>query len=375
MKKRSGQIWLGILFLIFGVLFLLKNFGFITESVWSIVGRFWPLILVLIGLEMIVKDKVARGIIAVIFLLIFLLLIIFPPRGTKRVHRFGRDIVKSETVLDSSSTFVLNEDLKGVESIEIKVDKIKRLDIYVKEGLDNKMESQMFISGKKGEFFPDSIEYNFSRLGKKGILTIRDKRSVAETVRGFWSEKGYEGKLELRIPKGLSLAIENVNGDVEIEGLKMKDVEINLVNGDLKLKDFDFNNFELSLVNGDVEAERLVAKENIEFSLVNGDFEIDEAIGKVLKVSGINGSLKLGEKTEFDMVKVDLVNGDIVCTITPTWLRGVVNLKTVSGDVELKKMGVDKLPLRIKKGLKEEGEEPSKAKIFVETVTGSIVVE
>jgi len=375
MKKRSGQLWVGILLIILGILYLLKNFGFIGESVWSIVGKLWPLILVLIGLEMIIKDKVLRGVIAIIFLLLFLLFAIFPPKGVKRSGKFGRDIVKRDAVFDSASTFVLNEDLKGVEKVEVKVERLKRLDISVREATHGRLESEMYIRGKRGEFFPDSIEYTFSKYGNRGVLTIRDKRNVKEVGEGLFILRGYEGNLNIKIPKGVSLEIDNINGDVAIESLTLKDVEIKLVNGDLEIDELNFNTFGLTLVNGDFDGDGLVAQDIVELSFVNGDFKLGEAKGKVLKISGVNGKIVLSEDVAFEKVNVEAVNGDVLCTISPKWLKGIVELETVSGDIELQRAGIDRLPVRIKKGLREEGEDPDRARIFVETVSGRVRIK
>ena len=44
----------GILILIIGLFFLLKNLGFITGDAWSI---FWPLLLIAIGLKFLIMKK------------------------------------------------------------------------------------------------------------------------------------------------------------------------------------------------------------------------------------------------------------------------------------------------------------------------------
>jgi hypothetical protein len=41
------------LLILFGVFFLLSNFGVLSWSVWEIIARFWPSVLILMGLEII----------------------------------------------------------------------------------------------------------------------------------------------------------------------------------------------------------------------------------------------------------------------------------------------------------------------------------
>jgi hypothetical protein len=47
--KHRGGLYFGIILVVFGVLFTLENLGYI-DNVW----RFWPLILVLVGLVFVV---------------------------------------------------------------------------------------------------------------------------------------------------------------------------------------------------------------------------------------------------------------------------------------------------------------------------------
>lgn len=48
-NKKESLFW-GLIILILGMLFLLKNFG-LEINVWHLLGKYWPLILVYIGLK------------------------------------------------------------------------------------------------------------------------------------------------------------------------------------------------------------------------------------------------------------------------------------------------------------------------------------
>jgi len=47
--KRESLFW-GLIILVLGLLFLMKNFG-LEINVWHLVGKYWPLILIYIGLK------------------------------------------------------------------------------------------------------------------------------------------------------------------------------------------------------------------------------------------------------------------------------------------------------------------------------------
>jgi len=47
--KKESLFW-GLIILVLGLLFLLKNFG-LEINVWHLLGKYWPLILVYIGVK------------------------------------------------------------------------------------------------------------------------------------------------------------------------------------------------------------------------------------------------------------------------------------------------------------------------------------
>ena len=48
-RKQESLFW-GMILLLIGLLFLLDNFG-VDINVWHIIGKFWPMILIGIGLK------------------------------------------------------------------------------------------------------------------------------------------------------------------------------------------------------------------------------------------------------------------------------------------------------------------------------------
>jgi len=47
--KKESLFW-GLIILVLGMLFLLKNFG-LEINVWHTVGKYWPMILIYVGLK------------------------------------------------------------------------------------------------------------------------------------------------------------------------------------------------------------------------------------------------------------------------------------------------------------------------------------
>ncbi len=56
-----SKIWLGVLLIIFGTLSLLNSMGFISSNLYieylNLTRKYWPSLLILFGLEIVVRDK------------------------------------------------------------------------------------------------------------------------------------------------------------------------------------------------------------------------------------------------------------------------------------------------------------------------------
>jgi len=58
-KRNNESLFWGLIILVLGMLFLLKNFG-LEVNVWRLLGKYWPLILIYIGVKNIylyIKNK------------------------------------------------------------------------------------------------------------------------------------------------------------------------------------------------------------------------------------------------------------------------------------------------------------------------------
>lgn len=71
-KNHGGGI-LGGLFLVFiGIVFLLNNLGLVPGSVWNELWKFWPVLVILIGIRILAgRNIVSRIIIALLTLFVF----------------------------------------------------------------------------------------------------------------------------------------------------------------------------------------------------------------------------------------------------------------------------------------------------------------
>jgi hypothetical protein len=71
-KKHGNGIFGGILLVFLGMIFLLTNLGLVPSSVWGELWKFWPVLIILLGLRLLTgRNIVSRIIIALITLFVF----------------------------------------------------------------------------------------------------------------------------------------------------------------------------------------------------------------------------------------------------------------------------------------------------------------
>ena len=71
-KSRGGGSFFGLIVIFFGMVFLLNNLGIVPWSVWDGLWKFWPLLLVFIGIRMLIGHNwLSRLLFSLITLFVF----------------------------------------------------------------------------------------------------------------------------------------------------------------------------------------------------------------------------------------------------------------------------------------------------------------
>ena len=68
--RRLGSIFLPLILIGLGALLLLQNAGLIQVSIWDVVGRLWPLIPVLVGIELLIGQRSPRAAVVIMLLVV-----------------------------------------------------------------------------------------------------------------------------------------------------------------------------------------------------------------------------------------------------------------------------------------------------------------
>jgi len=379
MKLRKGQIWVGILFVILGILLVLKNFGFISHGIWSYLWKLWPLLLIFIGLEILITNKVLRGVIVLIFALLAVLIVVGKERPSWR-RSYGKKVVIG---VDSTNKyqFVIKESLKGFEELEVDCKGFSDLDIEIKGKIDSILFGELTVFSSSGvRIYEDSVEFKLEKSGKSARLKVKDLRwSDEEGFKNlFLAERGLKGHLKLEVPEGLNLSIDNVNGDLTLKSYKGGEFTVNSVNGDTKLQDAEFSEVTIDEVNGDLNLSGMRVGKELVISTVSGDAILEKISTPQLVVNTVSGDLDLGDDLKFKELDVTTVSGDVKAVVTEDWLKGEANFETVSGDVILTKKGISDIPVYVEKALGKTSKSKVSSgnyRINVETVSGEVKVQ
>jgi hypothetical protein len=77
-RRQESNTLLALILITIGLIFLLNNFGILPWSIWNLLWRFWPLILILIGLQIIFGRNLAgRLLVALISLVLVAFILAF----------------------------------------------------------------------------------------------------------------------------------------------------------------------------------------------------------------------------------------------------------------------------------------------------------
>ena len=167
-----------------------------------------------------------------------------------------------------------------------------------------------------------NIEQDFPYYGQgAGIL----KKMFHGTFSG--------GDAILYVPDGCSIILNNVSGDIEIEGLRLEQLNLDSVSGDIEMEDTTAQRMKLNTVSGDIEMNDVLIEETLKIDAVNGDYDGDRIDCRDIVINSVNGDIDIGlnarrdqvdfkvtslfhEKTsgsgQFDhKLRIDTVNGDI----------------------------------------------------------------
>lgn len=73
MREKNITVGIGLIFL--GIFWMFYNMGLIRWSIWSVISYLWPLIFIVLGMNIIFKDK--KIVQTITWIIFFIIIIVF----------------------------------------------------------------------------------------------------------------------------------------------------------------------------------------------------------------------------------------------------------------------------------------------------------
>ena len=266
---KTSHIFWGTLFIVLGLLVLLNNFSAINLH-WENLWQFWPILLVLIGISMLVKNKFGKSALAGATAILLALLLFTSVK-------LSTDFIKGDFELalngDEDYNFTTTE---YQESFDTTIAKAK---LYLDAGLG---------SFNIGDTTSDLIYVKTEGIEKHYKLTKRDHDNVSKLKLKMNKTTFHIGKNKFRNRVEIALN-ENPTWDINIDGGA---AAINLDLTKFKIENIDFGIGAASL---DVKLGSLSDKTrlNIEAGASDIDILVPEEVGCQVKTDDVLSSKNL----------------------------------------------------------------------------------
>ncbi|MCM1991992.1 hypothetical protein [Oceanirhabdus seepicola] len=324
-QMRVGTFSLGILLVIIGMLILFGGIKGISGAL--LILKFWPIILISIGIEILyfvyrnkgAEIKLKYDVLAV-FIFIILVLI---SSGVFVFNEFMDDEVSNVVMGDIKSKAHSDIMIKEYEYDKADINKIvieDRGNINIKQSTDNKVRIKTSVvvkanSKKVAEEYKENV-IDIKVIDGKLLISDFNQQSLNKLVEIGEIDTNYE----LFIPEHIDVDINNINGSINISGIKNKlDIYIrgsvlkgNEITGDINIREgngYRYSNINLDNITGDIQLDTYgdqITLNNINGSLsgkVQSDrMHVDELKGKCeLSLNNCNFNIKYKEKIQQDI--------------------------------------------------------------------------
>lgn len=225
------------------------------------------------------------------------------------------EVKKEKLVKDAFTLIEINSDNADVDIIPT----------------DDSVAKIEFVTKRKSTFT--------SRVNKK-ILSVTVKNNEGPFQFGFHPEASQYLKVFLPKKQYDSIKIENGNGKVQVEQMKMNHVRVTLINGEVELNNLVTDNIRVESGNGKIRLKDVEGE--IKGSTLNGEIDVvTKDMDRPIQLESTNGKIKIQTEKEPTNARFDVsvVNGDINIldkyTVSTTIGKGenLIQLKTVNGEV------------------------------------------
>jgi hypothetical protein len=216
-ERRQRVSLIGPVILIgLGVVFLLNNMGVLAWSVWDVIFRLWPILLIAAGLEIILNRLSAWGSLLAVVLTVVIfagaLWLLGPDMGTAQAVT-GEEI--SQALGEATQARVIIE--PGIGSLNI-------------EALPESAEamSSALVEGVVGVGRGRRVNRRFAVAGGTATFILQTEGTTFDPFIGWDDQWSWDLGLAPEVPLGLEVNLGVGLADIDLTGLAVSDLEVSM---------------------------------------------------------------------------------------------------------------------------------------------------
>ncbi len=352
---KRGSAFGALLLIAIGLLFLYANMN-PDFSPWSLLARYWPLLIIFWGLSRLVDYFMLRGtdqaatvtrinagdIIGLLFILIFGMLF------TQIVRRTMGDpsrlpplrIGGEELACLFGNKYDFTDELKQpmTPGATLQLDNL-RGDVKVSSAAAN----ELIVTSSK------TVCANYEPEARKLADAFKlSTETTADGLRVHWSKEGdmpglISGDVQAQVPRRVNLSVDTRRGDVDLKGIE-GNVTVKAQHGDATLDDIK-GDVVLDIQRADVSISNITGSVRVESG--GGEVEIRNVSGSAALLGNYGGPIRLvaiqgpvrfeSRRTKFTASKIE---GELVTGggFTVRGVPGDVSLETKDQDIDLEEV-------------------------------------
>jgi len=209
-ESRRSSIVGPVILIGLGVVFLLNNLGILDWSVWDVIIRLWPVLLVAAGLDILIGRRSALG--ALLSLILTVALI------AGALWLYGTGMVMGPTGPGEEITY----DLDGADRAQVVLaPAVGSLHV---EAL---RESNRLVAGVIQPVRGERVTRDFALEGETAVLTLRSEGNFVGPFFGAPADKwGWDLGLAPDVPLDLEISLGAGQSDIDLTDLTLSDLEV-----------------------------------------------------------------------------------------------------------------------------------------------------
>lgn len=208
--RRGGLV--GPLILIgLGIVFLLNNLGILAWSVWDVIFRLWPVLLIAVGLDILIGRRSVWG------SLVALVLMLAVIAGV--VWLFAAGIVGGEASAGEEIAQALDGATRGEVVIAPAVGNLH---------VEALPESNNLVSGVVRPVSGERVRRDFAVQDETATFSLRSEGAFTPFTPGWSGGQGWDLGLNSDVPLDVEISLGAGDADVDLTGLTVSDLDMSM---------------------------------------------------------------------------------------------------------------------------------------------------